>query len=190
MKKLFGKQSISICLTLLGLTFCLGQEPETINLDFEKDLIPEGFTIDPKAKKIYLNSLKNNKIVSSSIDGSNPKTFLKTNEHDYLPGFGMTVKGDTLYALGNSLTEGKNRSILLLLQISTGNLIDSYSLDNSDSHYWNDLAISSKNEIFITDSQSNKIYRIQRPNGEIQIFLDSEDIPNSNGITISDNDKL
>ncbi|NAS32730.1 hypothetical protein GTQ40_17250 [Flavobacteriaceae bacterium R38] len=168
---------------------CSVQKTEIIELPFEQDLFPEGIAIDRRTKKVYLNSLKNKKIVSSTIDGYNPENFLVTNEYNYLSGFGMTIKGDTLYALGNSLTTGKNKSILLLLQLSSGDLIDSYFLDNSDFHYWNDLAISSANEIFITDSESNKIYRIQRPNKNIEIYLDSEQIPNSNGIAISDNDE-
>ncbi|WP_438423282.1 hypothetical protein [Aquimarina macrocephali] len=178
-----------MCLILLGLISCIGKKSELIELNFEKDLMPEGIAIDGSTKKLYLNSLKNNKIVSSSLDGSNPAIFLKTNKHNYLAGFGMTIKGDTLYALGNSLTEDKNKSILLLLQLSSGDLIDSYSINDSNFHYLNDLAISSNNEIFITDSESNKIYKIQRPNKTIEIYLDSEEISNSNGITISDDDE-
>lgn len=182
-------KSIFICLTFFGLISCVSQKSELIQLPFEKDLIPEGIAIDNRTEKVYLNSLKNNKIVSSSINGSNPKTFLETGKHNYLAGFGMTIKGDTLYALGNSLTADKNKSVLLLLQLSTGDLIDSYSIDDSNFHYLNDLAISSTNEIFITDSESNKIFRIQRPSKTIEIYLDSEKVPNSNGITISDNDR-
>ncbi|WP_273567565.1 hypothetical protein [Maribacter halichondriae] len=162
---------------------------ELIELPFEQDLFPEGIAIDNKTKRVYLNSLKSKKIVSGSIDGSDPKTFLKTGEHNYLAGFGMTIKGDTLYALVNSLTADKNKSILLLLQISSGDLIDSYSIDRSDFQYLNDLTISANNEIFITDSESNKSYKIQRPSKTIEVYLDSEKIPNSNGITISSNDK-
>lgn len=184
---MLSKKFIFVCLVFLGLVSCKNQKSELIQLNFEKDLIPEGFAIDKRTKKIYLNSLKSNKIVSSSIDGSNPENFTETNEFNYLPGFGLTIKGDTLYALGNSLTEGKNKSILLLLQLSSGELIDSYSINDSDSHFLNDLAISSNDEIFITDSQSNKIYKIERPNKTIEVYLDSEEVPNSNGIAISDN---
>ena len=181
-------------LTFIGFALLVfaghaGQKQELIPLKFEKDLIPEGIAIDGSKQKVYLNSLKNNKIVSSSLDGSNAKTFLKNSEHNYLAGFGMTVKGDTLYALGNSLTKDRNKSILLLLQLSSGKLIDSYSIDDNDFHYLNDLAISSANEIFITDSESNKIFKIQRPGKSIEIFLDSEANSHSNGITISDNDQ-
>jgi len=125
----------------------------------------------------------------SSLDGSNPRTFLKTNDHGYLPGFGMTIKGDTLYALGNSLTTHKNKSVLLLIQLSSGERIDSYSMNHLALHYLNDLTVSSRNEIFITDSESNKIYKIQRPNKTIDLYMDSEEIANSNGITISENDE-
>lgn len=187
MKKVINHKYIFVCLTLLVLISCKGQKSELVHLNFEKDLIPEGFAIDGNTKKIYLNSLKSNKIVRSSLDGSNPENFIETNEHNYLAGFGMTTKGDTLYALGNSLIEDKNKSILLLLQLSSGELIDSYSIDDEESHYLNDLAISSANEIFITDSQSNKIYKIQRPSKTIEIYLNSEEIPNANGIAISDN---
>lgn len=182
-------KSFFICLTLLGLISCVSEKSELIQLNFEKDLIPEGITIDGNTKKVYLNSLKNNKIVGSSLDGSNPKNFLEANKYNYLPGFGMTIKGDTLYALGNSLTKGKNKSILLLLQLSSGDLIDSYLINDLDFHYLNDLTVSSNNEIFITDSESNKIYKIKRPSKTIEIYLDSEKVSNSNGITISDNDE-
>jgi len=181
--------SVAIFLLSLILFSCASKKLELIQLNFQKDLLPEGIAIDSRTKQVYLNSLKHNKIVRSLIHGSNPKTFLETNEYNYLSGFGMTIKGDTLYALGNTLPEDENSSILLLLQLSTGELIDSYTLNDSDFHYWNDLAVSSTNEIFITDSESNKIYKIKRPDKSIAVFLDNKAIPNCNGITISPNDK-
>lgn len=189
MKKKVKPKSLFISLVLLIFVSCVGVKHRLIQLNFEKDLIPEGIAINGSTNKVYLNSLKNNNIVVSTLDGDNPETFLETNEHGYLSGFGMTVRGDTLYALSNSLTENKNKSILLLLQLSSGDLIESYAVDDLDLHYLNDLAISSNNEIFITDSESNKIYKVQRPNKTMEVYLDSEEIPNANGIAISDNDK-
>lgn len=68
-------------------------------------------------------------------------------------------------------------------------MIDSYTINYSSFIYLNDLAISSKNEIFITDSESNRIYKIQRPNRELEIYLETDEISHSNGITISDDNK-
>lgn len=182
-------KSILVSITLILLLSCAKNKIIITELKFEKNLIPEGIAIDDYSKKLYLNSLKNNKIVSSLFDGANPKTFLEKNQYGYLSGFGMIIKGDTLYALGNSLRPDKNKSILLLLQPSTGRLINSYTLHDSKFCYWNDLTLSNRDEIFITDSESNKIYKIQRPNQSFEIYLDSEEIPNSNGITISENNK-
>jgi hypothetical protein len=174
---------------LLNIVACSDQQGSLIELKFDLDLFPEGIAIDKRTNNIYLNSLKHNKIVTSNLDGSNSKDFLGSNKYGYLSGFGMTIKGDILYALGNGLTKQNNKSVLLLLRLSTGNLIDSYSLSDSSFRYLNDLTISSKNEIFITDSESHKIYKIQRPAKTIEVFLDSDKISNCNGIAISENDE-
>ncbi|WP_430907583.1 SMP-30/gluconolactonase/LRE family protein [Maribacter sp. 2-571] len=168
------------------LVSCTSQQSEVFQLQFEHDLIPEGIAVDGNTDRVYLNSLKREKIVFSKVNGQNPATFIDTREHGYLSGFGMTIKDDTLYALGNSLTKKRNSSVLLLLQLSTGHLIDSYSLNDGGFHYLNDLATSPKNNIFMTDSESNRIYQIQRPFKNIELFMDSEEVSNSNGIAISD----
>ncbi len=90
------------------LVSCNGQRSEVFQLQFEQDLIPEGIAVDGNTDRVYLNSLKREKIVFSKVNGQNPATFIDTGEHGYLSGFGMTIKGDTLYALGNSLTKKRN----------------------------------------------------------------------------------
>ena len=168
---------------------CQQPEKHITVLSFEKDLIPEGIAIDHKNRTLFINSLKKNKIVSASLIGENPKDLIKTDQHGYLSGFGMTTKGDTLFALGNSLPKNNNQSVLLLLNTSTGALITSYSLQDSTLVYLNDLAVSSKNDIYITDSESNKIYTIQKSKGVLEVFLDSQEIAHPNGIAISEDDK-
>lgn len=101
----------------------------------------------------------------------------------------MTVKGDTLFALGNSLPKGDNNSVLLLIEISTGKLIKSYSLVDSAFTYLNDLAISKNNDIYITDSENDRIFTIQAADDNLEIFIESDEIARSNGIAISDDDK-
>ncbi len=174
---------------LFGFNACNKVTTELRILGFEKDLIPEGIAIDSKSKTVFLNSLRKNKIVKCKLDGSSPTNFIDSNQYNYLSGFGMTVKGDTLFALGNSLPKKNNKSILLLIDIRTGHVIDSYSINDSTFTYLNDLAVSSNNDIYITDSESNKIYAIKRSKGKLEIFLENDQIAHSNGITISDDDK-
>ena len=104
-------------LIIILLLSCKTQDQTSIPLNFQKDLIPEGITINPKTQTVFLNSLRHGKIVRCNTDGSNPKDFITDNQYEYLPGFGMLIKGDTLYALGNSLSKKNSKSILLLLNV-------------------------------------------------------------------------
>ncbi|GAB3951454.1 hypothetical protein GCM10028805_31610 [Spirosoma harenae] len=185
------QELILLVLIIWGLTSCSNSVSETVISGIEKDLIPEGIAVDSASGKIFLSSLKKNKIISTNIDGSNAANFIESNQHGYLAGFGMTIKGDTVYALSNGLKKENNTSVLLLLNTRTKSLIEKYEINIPPYAYLNDLAISASNEIFITDSESNKIYRIKRPNKNLEVYLDTAEIPHSNGIAISDdNSKL
>lgn len=177
-----------VALLISTVINCTKPADENINLTFEKDLIPEGIAVDTKSGKFYLSSLRKNKIVTANVDGSNPSDFIRNGQYDYLSGFGMTIKGDTLYALGNSLQKQNNASVLLLLNIKTGRMIAQYKANIMPYAYLNDLAVSKNNEIFITDSESDKIYHIQRPDTNMEVFLDTFEVEHSNGIAISDDD--
>lgn len=178
-------------LVSLLLTSCTKSESDTVTLNFEKDLIPEGIAVDTQSGKFFLSSLRKNKIVTANGDGTNAADFIGSGQYDYLSGFGMTIKGDTLYALSNGLQKQGNSSVLLLLHKKTGQLIAQYKTNVLPYGYLNDLAISKNNEIFITESQSNKIYHIQRPGMNLQVYLDTVAVEHSNGIAISDdNSKL
>lgn len=168
---------------------CSKNNTEIIQLDFQNDLIPEGIAIEPNSKTLFLNSLKHNKIVSSKLNGEGPGNFIESNQYGYLSGFGMTIKGDTLFALGNSLPKHNNRSILLMLNTNTGDLIDVYKINDSSFIYLNDIAVSSKHEIYITDSESNTIYTISNSKRVLEVFLKSDAVAHSNGISISDDGK-
>jgi WD40 repeat protein len=182
-------KTLLILLLSVTLISCKSQDQITIPLNFQKDLIPEGITINPETQTIFLNSLRHGKIVSCNLDGNNHKDFITDNQYGYLPGFGMFVKGDTLYTLGNSLSKENSKSILLLLNAKTGAFINSFSPKDTTFKYLNDLAVASNGDIFITDSESNKIYTIQAKKAVLEVFLDTDEVRNSNGIAISDNGK-
>ncbi|MCL6266807.1 SMP-30/gluconolactonase/LRE family protein [Flagellimonas myxillae] len=176
----------------LLLVSCFASAQEVTNavpLHFEKDLIPEGIAVDLQNQKLFINSLRYDKIVRCNLDGSHPEDFIKSGEHGYLSGFGMTIMGDVLYALGNSLPKPKNESILLLLHIETGELINSYKLEEAGFAYLNDLAVSSKGNLYITDSESNKIYTVNPKKGELEVFYAHDELKHCNGIAISNDDK-
>nr|WP_299343475.1 hypothetical protein [Allomuricauda sp.] len=159
-------------------------------MNLEKDLIPEGIAFDPHSKQVFVNSLRNNKIVGFDLQQKNTEEFIHKDQYDYLSGFGMEIMGDTLYALGNVLPPTGNRSILLLLSVSSGELLKSYSLDTEDFTYLNDIAISSVGDIYITDSENDRIYTVNREKDQLEVFYQNEGILHSNGISISPDNHL
>ena len=160
-----------------------------LDLDFEKDLIPEGIAVDLQQQKLFINSLRHNKIVRCNLDGSHPEDFIESGQHGYQSGFGMTIKGDTLYALGNSLPKPKNESVLLLLNVKTGELINSFKLKEAGFVYLNDLAVSNKGTLYITDSESDNVYTINEKKGVLEVFYAHDELKHCNGIAISNDDK-
>lgn len=179
---------ISLILIVVLLVSC-EQSHSTTKLHFEKDLIPEGIAIDTVSEIIYLNSLYKNKIVSSHLDGSDPEDFIQEGEFGYLPGFGMTIKGDTLFALGNSHDTSHNQSILLLLDISSGQLIKRYFLKSIEKTYLNDIAVDGNGKFFISDSKGSDIYSQNHETGQLEVYFSDESIIHTNGIAISEDDR-
>ncbi len=167
-----------------------GQERPLTQLSFEKDLIPEGIAVDTKTQKVFLNSLRKNKIVRCNLDGTQPEEFLESNGHGYLSGFGMTIKGDTLYALSNSLPKKDNSSILLLLHRETGALFESYKLNGSTTIYLNDLAVGANGAVYITDSENDAIYTLNHSTNQLELFFRHPGIQYPNGIALSDEGTL
>ena len=178
-----------VAIILASFFGCQEKETELIQLQFQKDLIPEGIAVNGKTDDLFLSSLKECKIVTSKLDGKNPKDFIKNGEYGCLSGFGMTIKNNILYSLSNSRTKKKNRSLLLMLDIKTGDLINSFALNDTSFIYLNDLAVSNKNEVYITDSENNRIYKVIQGKKDLEVFIESDEVIHSNGITISPDDK-
>ena len=172
--------------TLTMLISCRQSQMIRIYPEFERDLIPEGIAIDEAHQQIFINSLKKNKIVSCAMEGDKARNFIGSGQHGYLSGFGMTVMGDTLFALGNVLQRHNNKSVLLLLNTSTGDLIRSYELDDTSFIYLNDLAVSEHHHVYITDSESNRIFTVNPVKGGIEVYFEDDEILHPNGIAISD----
>lgn len=180
-----------LTLSLILSSFLQAQtEAMYYELNLEKDLIPEGIAFDSLSKEVFVNSLRNNKIVQFDLEEKNTEEFIYKNQYDYLSGFGMEIMGDTLYALGNVLPPTGNRSVLLLLSVSSGELLKSYALDIEDFTYLNDIAVSSAGDIYITDSENDKIYTVNREKDQLEVFYQNEGILHSNGISISPDNHL
>src|SRR4051812_12601647 len=68
----------------------------------EKDVIPEGITINPADGMIYVSSIALKKIIAIDSNGMH-EDFIKTNQDNFLEGLGMKIdaKKQWLWAVSN-----------------------------------------------------------------------------------------
>lgn len=161
---------------------------EVIEIPESKDLIPEGLAIAPENGHLFLSSIHKSAILEFDPETGHEKFFIKSEAYGYRNGVGMTIKGHTLFALGSDISGFKKNAILLVFNINSGELLNKYTISDTLSHFWNDLAISSKMEIYISDTEQHRVYKLNYPDGQVVPFLEDETLQYPNGIAISDDD--
>ena len=90
---------------------------------------------------------------------------------------GMAASGGNLFVV--------DRGRVHEIEIATGRKVREIELPGSE--FANDAASSSKGEIFVSDTATNRIYRIL--NGKADVWLESEELQSPNGLWVK-NDKL
>lgn len=148
----------------------------------EKDLIPEGIAVDKD--KIFVSSVLKNKIIQVDLRNNAVVDFISTGEYGFGSGIGVFCKNNLLFALTNSLSPS-----LFIFDIKERRLVKTYQLDDDDQHLWNDLTVDDLNHVYITDSKQHRIYKINYPGDQIEMFFSDPTIKFPNGITLSDDDQ-
>jgi len=182
-------KQISIIL-LFGFSIaCYDQDLIIIELNIDKASIPEGIAIHPKSKEIFVSSLHLDKITRSSSDGTTYSDLVSPQQYAYSLGVGMEVVDNQLFALGS--IDREKRSMLLQINLENNQLLNRFTLADSIPCYFNDLVIDDQGNVYMTDTEFHKIYKLDATTQKIEVFLEDEQIKYPNGITISeDNSKL
>jgi sugar lactone lactonase YvrE len=145
-------------------------------------LIPEGIAVHPVTKDIYLSSINEDKLIKTNKKGKNQVVVINRKQNGYSFGLGLDFFDNYLYAL-SSLDRGA-RSILSIKNQLT-NELSTYKLAERDSAQFNDLAIDSKGNAYITDSKNHEIFYYNNQQKKIIPFLKSEQFYYPNGIAIN-----
>lgn len=163
----------------------------------EKDLIPEGITYDPRQQKFYVSSIYKRKIVGINLDGTS-YDFAGEGQDGLYSTVGMKVDAarNHLWVLGvintprprmiNEADFGK--SAVFQYELDSRKLIKTYSLHDTLRHLFNDLVIIN-GSIFITDSETETIYTINKETGAFEPFYHWDWMFYPNGITASADQK-
>ncbi len=154
----------------------------------DKSLHPESVAYDPKSKDFFLNSVRQGKIVRYKSEN---KVFA-----DFATGLwsvmGMKTNKNSLWVCTVATSEYKNfseenegKTALVQFDIKTGNLINRYEL--SGGHWFGDLVFSNKGDIYVSDSQTPIIYRLEEDG--LVVFQDfSKSLFNLQGLDFSDDE--
>src|SRR5258705_2311928 len=97
------KKCLLSCTTIILSVYSFAQaDVKAIFTKTEKDVIPEGITINPADGMIYVSSIALKKIIAIDKNGAH-KDFIKSNQDEFLEGLGMKIdaKKQWLWVVSN-----------------------------------------------------------------------------------------
>jgi hypothetical protein len=154
----------------------------------EKELIPEGLAANPAEDVLYMGSLNLRKIVKIARNGA-VSDFVPSGKYQVGPICGLKVDlaNDTLWA--NTCPDSGAGAELLHFD-TTGKLVERFSPSTSGPHLFNDLVLRGKDEIYLTDSLANLVYRFDRKSHTFSQIAVCRPMYYPNGIAISDDGRM
>lgn len=177
-------------LSLAVMWCCSPAAPTMFPVGNEKDLIPEGITIDPEQGTLYLSSFHKQKLIAFEPGSGQVRDFIQSGAYGYLQGTGIAFKDSLLFALGGTVAGDEHRTALFVFNAATGQLLHHFQPGVSGEGFFNDLAISARNELYITDTRNHKVYKLEYPHGQPELFLEDKTLQHPNGIAISEDNNL
>ena len=136
----------------------------------ERDLVPEALTYDQAGSRFLVGSLYKKKIVQVRRDGTAASDFATadTAGFDGVLGLGIDRSRGVLWvnSAATPQTEGfdaktqEGRSHLHVLELATGRLIASLAPTGAGPHLLNDLAITRRGDVYVTDSAAGTLHRV------------------------------
>lgn len=178
------------------LLFCIEtnctaqQKPQTVAVLKEKDIIPEGITIDEKSKTIFLSSIQKNKILSISPDGF-VEDFVASGQGGLKQVLGMKVYKGQLWACNNTPEHDTTHreANVHVYDLATRKLVKRITISDGGKHLFNDLYILRNGDAYVSDSDGAGIYLIKNGSDKAEPFIKGGTVPYPNGITATADEK-
>lgn len=185
-------RSILIFLILFNSSWKLcGQEIDIAFRLAEKDLIPEGIAYDPSSKSFFVSSIHKNKILR--IDNDLRVTdFIKSGQEGIGQVLGMKAHLGKLWVCSNTgESNPKGKSMVHAFDIASGVLSKKSVLQSTgETHLFNDLVITKKGDVFISDSDYGAIYIVNSRLKNPELLIKDDRLNYANGITLTPNDEV
>ncbi len=157
-------------------------------------LIPEGIAWDAKTGDFFVGSLQEKKIVRITASGA-ITDFVPRGRDGLEDVLGLKVDAERrrLWAVTAASPRAgalAGSSALLLYDVDSGKLLRAHWLrDAGTKHLLNDLVFTATGEVYVTDSDTDSLYRLG-PEGEtLQVFVGPGTFRYPNGIALSVDEK-
>jgi sugar lactone lactonase YvrE len=185
------KSLLSIISAMIVVCTSAQIKPDVIFTNTEKDVIPEGITIDPADKTIYVSSIALKKIIAIDTNGMH-KDFIKTNQDEFLEGLGMKIdaKKQWLWAVSNQKQDKWYISQVHAFDLKTKTVKQRYAVKDTVGHLFNDLILHSDGKVYITDTHGASIYEVDPAKQKLTVFIQDSLIAYPNGIVFNKQGKI
>ena len=165
----------------------------------ERDLIPEGFAYDPIDNCFYLSSLYKCKIVKIHSNGSYAD-FTSEKQDGLMPVTGMKVDAERRILWVCSEVSGQNykdadstalgHSGIFKYDLVSGDLIRKFIImEKGVNHLFNDIVVAKNGDVYFTDSDAKKVYRIGYESDRPEVFVEDAGFGYPNGIALDQNEE-
>jgi sugar lactone lactonase YvrE len=155
----------------------------------QNDLFPEGLAVDASTRVFYMGSMYHNKIVRFTAAGD-ASDFVKQDAYDLMPVGGVHVDAADHSVWCVTDPGEKNRSELVHFD-AQGRLLERYPAPGSGPHDLNDFVLRGTAEIYVTDTDANRVFRFDRKAHrfaalDLSTGPEGRPVLYPNGITLSD----
>lgn len=154
----------------------------------QTDLFPEGLGVDASKSIFYMGSEYHNKIVRISEAGE-VTDFVKESMYDLMPVGGVHVDPADHSVWCATDPGKKNRSEIVHFD-AQGKLLERYAPSTAGPHVLNDLVLRGRNEIYVTDTEANRVFRFNRGTHHFIELNLGRPVFAPNGITVSDDGNI
>ena len=161
----------------------------------EKDLIPENAAYDPVDRRFFVSSTHKRKIVEREHD-RNVKDFVREGQDGLWTVIGMKVdaKRRLLWVatatqeIMRGYKEGDiGKTAVFKYDLTSNLLAKKYPLIDTARHLFNDLALDSRGNVFITESLTGWVYWISSEDDSLRPLVKTARL--INGVTVSEDDR-
>tara|TARA_R110000868_G_scaffold259361_5_gene517323 strand:- start:87584 stop:88846 length:1263 start_codon:yes stop_codon:yes gene_type:complete len=155
---------------------------------------PEGIIYDEEFNHFFISDIRSGLIYRTDKEGKELGSFANLSELGFWSPMGMKIDPSNTNLIWvatsavdnfeNFEPEMKGKSAVLLFDKKTGKLLEQY-IPEEDGHSYGDLFVTSKGEVFVTDSQTPVIYKLDRRKSKITEAFSSKEWWSLQGITSS-----